>query len=225
MKKAIFAIVVLSIGAFAQHESSSDGSKVEKAGKSVVVSKPTIAPPPSSVEFPLTGQWAGTATITDSTGTETVSVSGAFIPTTILTGQSGTNQSVIGAVVFTEPSDIPQIYAFTFTMAGSVFIMSESGGAAATGSISTGIQGTTISAMASDDVGGDTSASGTLTLVANGMTSQGTITELVLNIATGMYTPTTQTFSGTLQINPNGTLTGSAIFGDGTTAAWTADKQ
>jgi hypothetical protein len=175
------------------------------------------APIPVTVgfKFPLTGQWAGTATIPNNQGgQETVQVSASFSSTSTPAGET-----VTGTVVFTGPGDVPTIYTITYTMASSTMSMTDVGSPdiSVNGTVSATSNGLVVSASGND---GSSSGSGTVTFVSGGLSIMGNITMV--------SDPSSEfgTGSGTLQITPDGKhLTGTATGSDGSQLTWSADKQ
>lgn len=169
-------------------------------------------------KFPLTGQWAGTATLVETEGqittSETIALSASFSATS-----TSAAESVTGTVVFTEPGDVPALYTITYKMGATTVSMSDVGtpDLSANGSVTITKSGQTISGSGNDGQGD--SASGNLTFVTGGLTITGQITSST--------DPDFSPGSGSIQISSDGLhLTGTASSSDGTAhVSWTAAKQ
>jgi hypothetical protein len=159
------------------------------------------------------GQWSGTATLTDETGTETLQVSATF---TI------SGDTLSGTVAITEPGNDPDLNTITYqALTPTAFSLENSATPASisgNGTVTVSPGKAVLAGSGQDDDPTDQSTGAGSMTITNGLTMSGSVTTTEPD---GQNTGT-----GTLTISADGkTLTGSASVTDGSTVKWTVTRQ
>jgi hypothetical protein len=161
--------------------------------------------------FPLTGQWVGTASVTDNQGfVSTFQFSADFV-----SDSSSGAQVVTATLVYTTAGEIPEINSINFTVGNTSFSLTDITESTITagGSVSSSNGQTLFSGSGTDNEG---SGSGVMTVI-DSFNISGELTTTTDSLGTG---------PGSLHLSPDGKhMTGSATGADGTTITWSADQQ